>query len=183
MRISKVYTKTGDDGTTGIVHNVRLAKNSLRITAIGEVDELNSWVGVVRGQYDTKLSLNHVLRDIQNNLLNIGGELAMPPVMLLTSEHVKTLERTIDILNLDLPPLTDFILPAGWTHVSRTVCRRTERALIALKNENSVEEIVNSCTIQYINRLSDFLFVLARYEDAQKNKDEELWEHIKKFGA
>lgn len=179
MRISKVYTKTGDDGTTGIVNNVRVSKNSLRIQAIGDLDELNSWVGVVREKYDSRGSLSQFLRVVQDNLLNAGGELSMPPERLIHLEMIGAVEDIIDELNQELPPLKDFILPSGWTHVARTVCRRAERSLIALKNENMVEEFVNPCTIQYINRLSDFLFVLARYEAEEQKKEEELWNHVK----
>jgi cob(I)alamin adenosyltransferase len=182
MRISKVYTKTGDDGTTGIVGNVRLSKGNARIHAIGDVDELNSWIGVLRSEQVVVPDLQFdVLHDIQNDLFNVGGELAMPPEILLKEERVALLEQEIDHINLLLPPLTDFILPHGdngvcFIHVARSVCRRAERSLVALNSE----EFVSDTAMRYINRLSDFLFVLARLVDLMYNEeDEELWEHEK----
>ena len=163
--------------------NVRLSKGNARIHAIGDVDELNSWIGVLRSEEvvvpDLQFDVRH---DIQNDRFNVGGELAMPPEILLKEERVTVLEQEIDHINLLLPPLTEFILPRGnngvcWIHVARAVCRRAERSLITLNSD----EFVSDTSIRYINRLSDFLFVLARMVDLMYNEeDEELWDHDKR---
>lgn len=184
MRISKVYTRTGDAGTTGIVGNVRVDKDDPRIVAIGDIDELNSWLGVLASEEvvideDTF----NLLHEMQNDLFNVGGELAMPPEVLLTAERVVAVEQYIDMMNEELPPLREFILPRGnngvaWIHVARTVARRAERSLVTLNKE----EFVNEYSMRYINRVSDFLFVLARYTHLLYNhhESEEHWDHVKR---
>ena len=183
MRISKVYTRTGDDGTTGLVGNERVSKDDARIVAIGDVDELNSWIGVLRSDYCVMDETSWAfLSFMQNDLFNVGGELAMPPETLLTPDRVAAIEVEIDTLNKQLPPPRDFIMPYGdngvaWIHVARTVARRAERSLIALNRVSHV----NAPAIQYLNRVSDFLFVLARHVDRQYNQHEveEYWRHGK----
>lgn len=173
MRLSKIITKTGDDGTTGLVKG-RVDKDSPRITAIGDVDELNSVIGVVLSHY-VPVRQTDWLYEIQHDLFDLGGELAMPGTELLSTSDVKWLENITQEMNNELPPLKDFVLPGGgmtatFCHLARSVCRRAERSLVRLGRD---EEITQTSR-QYLNRLSDFLFVLARYlsEDG-----EVLWRH------
>ena len=174
-RLSKIYTRTGDKGTTGLGNGSRIDKDSLRIEAIGTVDELNSIIGMVIA-YDIPEDIEIVLSNIQHNLFDLGGELSIPEYTSVTEIHVEGLETVLDELNQVLPPLKDFILPAGGyatatCHMARAVCRRAERRLVSL----SKEETINAITISYLNRLSDLLFVIARILVRHENSSEVLW--------
>jgi len=161
-RITKVTTKTGDDGTTSMADGSRTVKSSRLIKAIGEVDELNSWIGLLSSL--TELSdQDLVLKNIQNCLFDIGGSLTMKSKITFNPKHTRILEKSIAKLNKELPDLDNFILPGGHessskVHITRTVCRRAERSIVkACKSE-----MVDTNCIAYVNRLSDFLFILAR---------------------
>lgn len=161
-RLSKIYTRTGDEGTTGLADGSRVPKDDPRVEAMGAIDELNSHIGVILVN-DLSAEVRKCLIDIQHDLFDIGGELAIPGRSTVTSDDVSRLEKTLDGFNEDLPPLKEFILPGGGlasvaTHVARTVCRRAERRLLTLSRETAVNEESR----RYINRLSDLLFVLAR---------------------
>ncbi len=161
-RPTKIYTKTGDAGTTGLVGHKRVHKDCLRIQAIGDVDELNCQLGVIRSAC-TDEQLISLLEEIQNDLFELGAELAQPASIQLAQTHVARLEQIIDRLSESLPPLRQFILPGGTpaaahSHLARAICRRAERGLFRL----SQTEQVNSASLQFMNRLSDLLFVVAR---------------------
>ena len=161
-RLSKIYTRTGDQGTTGLADGSRVDKDSPRVDAMGDVDELNTQIGAVLVQ-DMPESIRKTLTDVQHALFDIGGELAIPGAQTVTEDDVQILERILDDLNADLPPLKEFILPGGGpgaiaAHVARAVCRRAERQLLRVSREATVNE-QSRC---YLNRLSDLLFVLAR---------------------
>ena len=161
-RLTQIATRTGDAGTTGLGDNTRVSKNSLRVHAMGDVDELNSNIGVLLCE-DMPEPVRTVLVEIQHQLFNLGGELSIPGFELLKEEAVLALDQALAEFNADLPALLEFILPAGTraaalAHVCRTVARRAERAVVALGNEEALKELPR----QYLNRLSDLLFVLAR---------------------
>jgi len=161
-RISKVYTRTGDDGSTGIADGSRVSKDSALISAIGEVDELNAVIGVLRAE-NLPQAYDAALLKIQNELFTLGGELAMPAYQVIGGKHINHLEQQLDEWNAELEPLKEFILPAGkravaLCHQARTVCRRAERSLITLDRESTIRGEL----IQYLNRLSDHLFVASR---------------------
>ncbi len=182
-RITKVYTRTGDEGNTALGGGQRISKDSLRIIAYGTVDELNSTIGVAlaTGLSDT---LAAALGPIQNELFHLGSDLCIlqedkerMPVPEIEDKHVAELEAVIDRLSEELPPLENFILPGGSPgaaalHVARTVCRRAERDCVAL----ICEEDIGKQVIPYLNRLSDLLFVMARYENAQRGVGDVLWD-------
>ncbi len=182
-RITKVYTRTGDDGTTGLGGGQRVPKDSPRIAAYGTVDELSSAIGVaIASGMDARLAAT--LLRIQNELFNLGSDLcileedkAKMPVPTIEARHVTALEALMDELSTELPPLENFILPGGspgaaHLHVARTVCRRAERLLVVLARE----EAVGAYTVRYLNRLSDALFVMARYENKTKGLPDVLWD-------
>ncbi len=161
-RLTQIATRTGDNGTTGLGNNTRVSKNSLRVHAMGEVDELNSNIGVLLCEPMPK-PISELLIDIQHQLFNLGGELSIPGFELLKTEAILALDQALITHNEHLPKLQEFILPAGTraaalAHVCRTVARRAERSLVALANEESIRNEPK----QYLNRLSDLLFVLAR---------------------
>jgi cob(I)alamin adenosyltransferase len=161
-RLTQIATRTGDAGTTGLGDNSRVSKNSLRVHAMGDVDELNSNIGVLLCE-DMPDSIRTVLVEIQHQLFNLGGELSIPGYELLKAQAVLDLDQALDEYNSALPKLQEFILPAGTraaslAHVCRTVARRAERALVALGNEEALKDTPR----QYLNRLSDLMFVLAR---------------------
>ncbi len=163
-RLSKIYTRTGDKGTTGLGDGRRVAKNDLRIEAIGCADELNSLIGLIIAQ-GVPANIEQHLTLIQHRMFDLGGELAMPGYTALTGERITQLEEQLDALNADLPPLEEFILPGGnlaaaHCHHARTVCRRAERRLTTLAGQE-VEEVSENA-LKYLNRLSDYLFVAAR---------------------
>lgn len=161
MRLTKIYTRTGDKGTTRLGEGTVVDKDNIRVECYGTVDELNSAIGLLPELPE--------LTQIQQHLFDIGGELCIPGSTTMAAEHVKFLETKIDELNKNLPPLKEFILPRGVAHLARTICRRAERQLVTL----SKTEAINPETLKYLNRLSDFLFVLARTLD----RKDILWEH------
>jgi cob(I)alamin adenosyltransferase len=175
-RLSKIYTRTGDDGTTGLGDGSRVPKESLRVEAFGTVDETNSAVGVVLAVAALPESIRHCLTDVQHDLFDLGGELCIPGTRLITPAHVERLETELDDFNEALPPLKEFILPGGGPaaaacHVARTVCRRAERRCWSLAR---VEEVAPD-GLKYLNRLSDLLFVLARVLAREHQGSEVLW--------
>ena len=177
-RLSKIYTRTGDDGTTGLGTGERVPKEALRVEAYGTVDELNSLIGLILATDDLTPDIEGSLTRIQHQLFDLGGELSMPGTDVITESAVTGLETTLDEFNADLPPLKDFVLPGGVheaaiCHVARTVCRRAERCLCALAREESI----NPAAVKYLNRLSDLLFVIARVLNRQAGVAEPLWNH------
>ena len=176
-RLSRIYTRTGDKGTTGLGDGSRVEKDDLRVEAYGTVDELNSAVGLVLAA-----SLPDTVRDCltrtQHELFDLGGELCMPGHNLIPEEYVDGLERDLDRFNADLPPLKDFILPGGSEaaarcHLARAIARRAERRVITLARNESV----NGVSVKYLNRLSDLLFVIARVLARRDGGDEVVWVH------
>ncbi|MCG6938254.1 MAG: cob(I)yrinic acid a,c-diamide adenosyltransferase [Gammaproteobacteria bacterium] len=173
-RLTKIYTRTGDDGTTGMANGTRVAKDDLLVHAIGEIDELNSQLAVLACHVPDGFIED--VRIIQNELFNVGAELSLGAAM-LRQEHVDLLEQSLDVLNQSLPPLKEFILPGGGLaashcHVARAVCRRAERSLVGLDKQAAL----NKHLMAYINRLSDYLFVLARAISQQQGEDEIYWQ-------
>ena len=176
-RLTKIYTRTGDNGTTGLGDGSRTPKDSPRIEAIGEIDELNSCIGVLLAE-NLPPRLRACLTDIQHDLFDLGGELCMPGHSSLTPKQVERLENTLDALNADLPPLKEFILPGGsraasLAHLARTVCRRAERSLVKLAGS----EKVSTASRHYLNRLSDLLFVTGRV--LNRKHGDVLWQQGK----
>ena len=174
-RLTQIATRTGDDGTTGLGDNRRVSKNSLRVHAMGEVDELNSHIGVLLVE-DMPEALRELLIEVQHQLFNLGGELSIPGFELLKAEAVLALDQALAHHNEALPKLQEFILPAGsraasLAHVCRTVARRAERAVVALGNEEALKDAPR----QYLNRLSDLMFVLARVLNRQDGGDDVYW--------
>ena len=175
-RLTRIYTRTGDDGSTGLGDGRRVPKTSTRIAAIGDIDELNSVLGVVRALADLP-EIDPILESIQHRLFDIGGELSMPGHNLVADGWTQRLEEWLDGLNASLPTLQEFILPGGspaaaHCHQARAVCRRAERGLLRL----SQEETVNSATLKYLNRLSDLLFVIARVLARTDGGQEVTWQ-------
>lgn len=175
-RLSKIYTRTGDDGSTGLGDGSRIAKDSLRVEAFGDIDELNSHIGMLL-TYDTPSNIQALMIGIQHDLFDLGGEVCIPGRVALTQDYVSLLENSLDELNDNLKPLKEFILPGGAPaaavcHVARTVCRRAERRLVSLAHEESV----SAPAIHYLNRLSDLLFVVARYINQQAGLPDVLWQ-------
>lgn len=180
-RLSKIYTRTGDDGTTGLGDGSRINKDSLRVDAMGDVDELNSVIGMMMTESVPDI-LVPLLTQIQHDLFNLGGEICIPGYVILQKVRIDDLEEAIDTLNDELEPLKEFILPGGtktaaYCHLARTVCRRTERKLIQLHRDEKVTDI----SLQYLNRLSDLLFVMCRTINKEANVSDVLWknEHSK----
>ncbi|HUD96163.1 MAG TPA: cob(I)yrinic acid a,c-diamide adenosyltransferase [Woeseiaceae bacterium] len=179
-RLSKIYTRTGDDGTTGLGDGSRIAKNSLRVEAYGTVDEANSAIGLVLGCASVVGDIRNCLTEVQHDLFDLGGELCIPGHRAIEDSFVARLERQLDTFNADLPPLKDFILPGGGQaaaacHLARTVVRRAERRVCALAD---VEE-VRSEVLQYLNRLSDLLFVIARRQAREETGQEVIWDRAR----
>jgi cob(I)alamin adenosyltransferase len=175
-RLSKIYTRTGDDGTTGLGDGSRVRKDSARVEAYGTVDEANSAIGMILAMPSVPKDIATVLARVQHELFDLGGELCIPGHRIVTAERITWLEATLDHYNEHLPPLKDFILPGGGPaaaacHVARTVCRRAERRVCTL----AVAAEVNPEAIHYLNRLSDLLFVLARVLARHENGIEVLW--------
>jgi cob(I)alamin adenosyltransferase len=176
-RLSKIYTRTGDDGTTGLGDGSRTPKDSLRVAAYGTVDELNSTIGMVLAQ-ELPDAVREALTQIQHDLFDLGGELCIPGMAMVHDVDVDRLENTLDGFNADLPALKDFILPGGGMaasccHLARTVCRRAEREVVSLSRESDVRPEA----IRYLNRLSDLLFVIARVLARASGHGEVLWQH------
>ncbi len=181
-RLSKIATRTGDNGTTGLGDGSRTEKDSMRIHSLGEVDELNSFVGLLLCE-DMPPALREELVSIQHDLFDLGGELCIPGYTLITDEHVARLDGLLEKYNADLEPLKDFILPAGSraasiAHVCRTVCRRAERSIVTLGKS----EAINDHPRQYVNRLSDLMFVLSRVLNRFAGGSDVLWQHERKRG-
>lgn len=179
-RLSKIYTRTGDDGTTGLGDGGRVEKDHPRMEAIGSVDELNSLIGMLIAELPLDDLLREPLAAIQHNLFNLGGELSIPGYVMLKPEHISALETLLDQLNEPLPPLKNFILPGGSRsaavcHLARAVCRRAERDLVTLSRDTEI----NVSGRHYVNRLSDFLFVLARVLARRDGGAEVLWQQPK----
>jgi cob(I)alamin adenosyltransferase len=182
-RLSKIVTRTGDDGTTGLGDGARVAKDSARITAIGEVDELNSALGVLLAE-DLPARVRETLVVAQHDLFDLGGELSIPGYTAVTDAHVARLEEAVTRFNDDLAPLKEFILPGGvrsaaLAHAARTVCRRAERAIVHLAATSPVHDPVR----RYLNRLSDLLFVLARTLNHAAGRSDVLWQKDRSRGA
>ena len=175
-RLSKIATRTGDNGTTGLGDGSRVDKDSLRVHAMGDVDELNSHVGLLLCE-PLPEALREALVTIQHDLFDMGGELCIPGFTMITESHVMRLDALLQKYNADLPSLADFILPAGsraasQAHVCRTVCRRAERAIVTLGKQESL----NDHPRQYMNRLSDLLFVLSRVLNRHDGGSDVLWQ-------
>ena len=181
VKLNKIYTRTGDDGTTGLVDGSRLSKNDIRVRAYGDVDETNSVIGLVRLNLESR-RLDDMLARIQNDLFDLGADLATPLpakgeadseyALRMVDEQSTRLETELDALNADLKPLTSFVLPGGsppaaYLHQARTVCRRAERVCVAL----AAKQPINPAALTYLNRLSDFLFVAARWCNDQGQSD------------
>lgn len=176
FRLSKIYTRKGDKGTTGTADGKRVAKDSLLMHGIGEVDELNSALGLVINKCSHD-KLKQQLITIQHDLFNIGGELAMPGYGKITPARIQWLEDTLDEMNEGLEPLKEFILPGGsecacFCHLARTICRRVERSLVSLSQSESIQSELNA----YINRLSDWLFVAGREINRLEGESEVYWQ-------
>lgn len=175
-RLSKIYTRTGDKGDTGLGDGSRVAKDHIRVEAFGTTDELNSVIGMILA-HDIPEDITTCLNKVQHHLFDLGGELCVPGHSALTDNYITYLEKTLDGFNENLPNLKEFILPSGGhatsaCHLARTVCRRAERRVVTLAN---VEDI-SSFSVRYLNRLSDLLFVVSRVLARHENGSEVLWQ-------
>jgi cob(I)alamin adenosyltransferase len=173
----RIYTRTGDDGSTGLGDGARVSKDSARVTAYGTVDEANSAIGIVLA-CEIPDSIRNVLVAVQHQMFNLGGELCIPGHAAIFDADIQALEDTLDRFNADLPPLKDFILPGGGmaaaqAHLARTICRRAEREVVTLSHHDAVRPEA----IRYLNRLSDLLFVLCRVLARESGHGEVLWRH------
>ena len=184
MRLTKIYTRTGDKGTTRLANGSEVSKTHPRVEAMGDVDELNCLIGVLESHLSLDDELSPILRNLQNDLFDLGGELAVADesYTVITPERVSELEVILDRYNDTLPPLKNFILPGGTpnaahAHLARSACRRSERRLVDLV----LSENVNPQAIAYLNRLSDLLFVFARVLARRGGAEEILWEQRKTF--
>ena len=176
-RLSKIYTKTGDDGTTGLGDGSRVAKDSMRVEAYGTVDEANSSIGLVLANGSVPDNIRRCLTEVQHDLFDLGGELCIPGHEAIENHFIDRLEHDLDQLNADLPPLKDFILPGGGQaaaacHMARTIVRRAERRVNTLRGN----EVVRDEVIRYLNRLSDLLFVIARVLARIESGQEVIWD-------
>ncbi len=174
-RLSQIATRTGDNGTTGLGDNTRVSKDSRRVHAMGDVDELNSNIGVLLCE-DMAADVRDVLVEVQHQLFNLGGELSIPGFELLKPEALLQLDEALETYNAQLPRLAEFILPAGsraasLAHVCRTVARRAERAVVALGQQDALKDTPR----QYLNRLSDLMFVLSRVLNRMNGGDDVYW--------
>ena len=174
-RLTQIATRTGDEGTTGLGNNQRVSKNSLRVHAMGDVDELNSHIGLLLCE-NMPEDVRNLLIEVQHQLFNLGGELSIPGFELLKVEAVLVLDEALEQYNSQLPKLEEFILPAGnraaaQAHICRTVARRAERATVALGNE----EALNEAPRQYLNRISDLMFVLSRVLNRMDGGTDVYW--------
>lgn len=182
-RITKVYTRTGDDGSTALGTGKRVQKDSLRIEVMGTVDELNAHIGMAMSS-GVGEEIESALQKVQNDLFHLGADLCVPeedksrkPVPVIAQRHIDELEKVMDQLSENLPPLENFVLPGGSTsaatlHVARAVCRRAERLAIALSRKEQIGQFI----IPYLNRLSDALFVMGRYENKREGSPDLLWD-------
>lgn len=175
-RLTRIITRTGDDGSTGLAFGDRVSKASLRIQAMGSVDELNSFIGLLLVE-SLPEAIRALLLTIQHDLFDIGGELAMPEHSIVTEEALLYLEEQATLLNRELPALKEFILPGGspqsaWTHIARATARRAERDLVALAESG---EVITENSRRYLNRLSDLLFILARELNRVAGQTDVFW--------
>lgn len=175
-RLSKIYTRTGDDGTTGLGDGSRVTKDCLRVDAFGTVDEANSAIGVVLSYESVPSDVRKVLTEVQHDMFELGGELCIPGHSAITDDFITRLETDLDALNADLPALKEFILPGGGQaaaacHLARTIARRAERVTTTL----AASETVRPEVLRYLNRLSDLLFVIARALSRAESGQEVLW--------
>jgi len=182
-RLSKIVTRTGDNGSTGLGNGSRIGKDSLRIQALGDIDELNSQLGVLLCE-ELPPQLRAELLTVQHDLFDLGGELCIPGYTMITDAHVARLDALLEKYNADLPPLKEFILPGGsraaaLMHVCRTVCRRAERSVVSLAQN----ETLNAQPQQYLNRLSDLCFVLSRVLNRYAGGSDVLWEKDRTRGV
>ena len=181
-RLSKIYTKTGDDGSTGLGDGTRVSKDSARVIAYGTVDEANSAIGLILAS-EIPESVRKILVSVQHHMFDLGGELCIPGHAAIFDADIEHLEKTLDAFNADLPPLKDFILPGGdlaaaHCHLARTICRRAEREVVTLSHHDAVRPEA----IRYLNRLSDLLFVIARVLARAGGHGEVLWNHDRRKG-
>ncbi|MDX1693619.1 MAG: cob(I)yrinic acid a,c-diamide adenosyltransferase [Ketobacteraceae bacterium] len=179
-RLSKIYTRTGDSGTTGLGDGTRVEKDHLRVEAYGTVDELNSSIGMILAEDSVPEDLRTWLLEIQHDLFDLGSELCVPGYTAIREKHVEMLETNLDAMNENLPMLKEFILPGGnraatTCHLARTICRRAERRVHTL----SKSEDINQLGLRYLNRLSDFLFVAARVLARADGGQEVLWQRTR----
>ncbi|MBP1852162.1 cob(I)yrinic acid a,c-diamide adenosyltransferase [Rhizobium halophytocola] len=185
VKLNKIYTRTGDDGTTGLVSGPRRLKHDLRVEAYGTIDETSSAIGIARLHLADLPTVDAMLMRIQNDLFDLGADLATPPTdevlgyepLRIVAAQVDRLEQEIDALNGELDPLTSFVLAGGspasaYLHLARTIARRAERLIVALTKSEG--EVVGASVVMYVNRLSDFLFVAARYAN-DRGKSDVLW--------
>lgn len=177
-RLSKIYTRTGDDGSTGLGNGERIGKDSARVGSYGTVDEANSCIGLILATPGLEERIQSLLTTVQHQLFDLGGELCIPGHAAIFDADIARLEQELDAFNADLPALSDFILPGGGEaaarcHIARTVVRRAERETVQL----SRVETVRPEAIRYLNRLSDLLFVLARVMARQSGHGETIWQH------
>jgi len=175
-RISRVYTRSGDSGSTGLGDGSRIGKDKPRIAAMGAVDELNSLIGLLLTETLPE-AIQAMLTGIQHDLFDVGGEISIPDATLMTTDHVGHVEKKLDEMNEELAPLKEFILPGGnraaaLCHLARSVCRRAECLLVTV----SVTETINAQTLIYLNRLSDLLFVTARFINKQAGNGDVMWQ-------
>lgn len=176
-RLSKIYTRTGDDGTTGLGDGSRVGKDSSRVAAMGEVDFLNAHIGAVLSHVEVLGEIRSCLTDVQHDLFDIGAELCIPGYVRITDSHIERLEKQLDVMNRDLGRLEDFILPGGTqaaaqAHLARTSCRNAERAVLIVWREEGGE---TPARCRYLNRLSDLLFVVSRTLNRCAGRPDVLW--------
>jgi cob(I)alamin adenosyltransferase len=183
-RLTSIITKTGDDGTTGLGDGSRISKNSLRIQAIGDVDELNSQLGLLLTEPSLQQDIIQLLQQVQHRLFDLGAELSVPGYTALVEDHITMLEQAVQTYHTTLPPLREFILPGGCVaaaqaHVCRSVCRRAERSVVAI----NAAEPVSDTARHYLNRLSDCLFVIARVLNQRAGQSDIFWQAANKKSA
>jgi len=179
-RLSKITTRTGDAGETGLGDGTRVSKDSARVRALGDLDELNCVLGLVLAE-DVPEAMREALVQVQHDLFDLGGELSIPGHKLLKPSRVEALEETLEAWNAGLEPLKEFILPGGTraaaaAHLARTVCRRAERSVVALGREDKVSDVAR----RYLNRLSDLLFVAGRLLNRHAGQNDVQWRHERK---
>ena len=179
-RLTRITTRTGDQGSTGLATGDRVSKSSGRILAIGAVDELNSWIGLVLAQGPSP-EIADCLSDVQHDLFEVGAELSLPGHARVNEDHAKRLEAAVEEFNARLPPLKEFVLPGGtqaaaMCHVARTVCRRAETLVVALRGAEPADP---ELLIPYLNRLSDLLFVTARLLNREAGQAEPMWRNVR----
>jgi cob(I)alamin adenosyltransferase len=180
-RLTKIYTRTGDDGTTGLADGSRISKDSLRVAAMGEVDHLNAFIGAVLSHESVPANVRECLTDVQHDLFDLGAELCIPGLVRIAAGHIKRLETQLDAMNRDLSRLEEFILPGGaptaaMAHLARTACRKAECAVLALHRESSKKQGAGMpARYKYLNRLSDLLFVVARALNRSAARADVIW--------